>query len=298
MRDRVLGLQVVLADGSVVSTAGRARKSVAGYDLTSLMVGSEGTLGVITEVTVRLAPTPEAISAATCGFPSIEQAVETVIDCLVAGIPLARMELLDAVQIEAVNRFSGLQNPICPTIFFEFHGSQASVVEQSEATGRIAAAHGGTGFEWATKEEDRLRLWQARHDGYYATLGLREGSTGYVTDVCVPVTALAEAIARTRALLTGCSVPSPLFGHVGDGNFHVVFPILPGDQRELDEVKTISDQIADIALDLGGTTTGEHGIGLGKRHLLAREHATGITAMRAIKQALDPHGIMNPGKVL
>ena len=298
MRDRVLGVEAVMADGSVVQTAGRARKSVAGYDLTALLVGSEGTLGVITQVTLRLAPLPQAIAAAVCGFESIEAAVEAVIDCLVAGIPLARMELLDEVQIEAVNRYSGLDNRVQPTVFFEFHGSDNAVIEQSEHVERITAVHGGSDFRWATDEAQRRRLWQARHDGYYATLGLREGSTGYVTDVCVPVTALAEAIARTRKELEGCSVPSPIFGHVGDGNFHVVFPIRPADADELAEVQRISDRIAEHALDLGGTTSGEHGIGLGKRHLLEREHGAGVDVMRAIKQALDPLQILNPGKVL
>ena len=298
MRDRVLAVEAVMADGSVVRTAGRARKTVAGYDLTALLVGSEGTLGVITEVTLRLAAVPQAISSAVCGFDSIEAAVDAVIDCLVDGIPLARMELLDEVQIEAVNRYSGLDNTVQPTVFFEFHGSEAAVVEQAEAVGRITAGHGGSDFRWATDKAQRERLWQARHDGYYAALGLREGSTGYVTDVCVPVTALAEAIARTRRDLEGCSVPAPIFGHVGDGNFHVVFPIRPGDADELAEVQRISDRIAEHALDLGGTTSGEHGIGLGKRHLLEREHGPGVEVMRAIKRALDPLGILNPGKVL
>ena len=298
MRDRVLSLKAVMADGSVVRTAGRARKSVAGYDLTALLVGSEGTLAVITEVTLRLSPIPEAISAAVCCFETIESAIDAVIDCLVAGIPLARMELLDEIQIEAVNRFSGLQNTVLPTVFFEFNGSESAVLEQSEAAGRITTKHGGSEFRFATDDAERRRLWQARHDGYYATLGLREGSTGYVTDVCVPVTALAEAIARTRHELRDCSIPAPLFGHVGDGNFHVVFPILPGDAEELAEVQSISDRIANHALALGGTTTGEHGIGLGKRHLLEREHETGVAVMRSIKQALDPLGILNPGKVL
>lgn len=298
MRDRVLSLEAVMADGSTVRTAGRSRKSVAGYDLTALLVGSEGTLGIITEVTLRLSPVPEAIAAAVCCFDSIEAAVNAVIDCLVAGIPLARMELLDEVQIEAVNRYSELDNTVLPTVFFEFNGSEAAVLEQSEAAGRITAVHGGSEFRFATDDAQRNRLWQARHDGYYATLGLREGSTGYVTDVCVPVTALAEAIARTRKELVDCDIPSPIFGHVGDGNFHVVFPILPGDADELSEVQAISDRIAGHALELGGTTTGEHGIGLGKRHLLEREHGTGVAVMRSIKQALDPLGILNPGKVL
>ena len=298
MRDRVLAVEAVMADGSVVRTAGRARKTVAGYDLTALLVGSEGTLGVITEVTLRLAPVPQAVSAAVCGFDSVEAAVDAVIDCLVDGIPLARMELLDEVQIEAVNHYSGLQNTIQPTVFFEFHGSETAVAEQTEATRQITSRHGGSDFRFATDQDDRDRLWQARHDGYYATLALRDGSTGYVTDVCVPVTALAEAITRTRRELDRTDVPSPLFGHVGDGNFHVVFPIQPGDPDELAQVQQISDRIAEIALDLGGTTTGEHGIGLGKRHLLEREHPAGIAVMKAIKQALDPLDILNPGKVL
>ena len=298
MRGNTLALEVVLADGTVVRTGSRARKSVAGYDLTALFVGSEGTLGVITEATLRLAPVPEASSAAVCPFPDIESAVEAVIDCLVAGVPLARMELLDEVQLDAVNRYSGLDYAVAPTVFFEFHGSAAAVVEQSEAVGRVASRHGGQEFRWATDGGERSRLWQARHDGYYATLGLRDGSIGYVTDVCVPVTALAECIGRTKAELADATVPAPLFGHVGDGNFHVVFPILPGNREELAQVERLSRRIAEIALELGGTCTGEHGIGLGKRELLAREHGPGVEVMRAIKRALDPQGIMNPGKVL
>lgn len=298
MRENVLSLEAVMADGSVVRTGGRARKSVAGYDLTSLLVGSEGTLAVITEVTVRLAPIPAAISAAVCPFPSIELAVDAVIACLAEGIPLARMELLDEVQMDAVNRYSGLAYTPAPTVFFEFHGSAAAVEEQAEAVGQLVKAHQGREFVWATDEDERQRLWQARHDGFYATLGLREGSAGYVTDVCVPVTALAECIRRTREDLAGASMPAPLFGHVGDGNFHVVFPIMPGDREELAEVREFSDRMAEHALALGGTATGEHGIGLGKRHLLAREHGPGLEVMRAIKRALDPRGIMNPGKVL
>ncbi len=298
MRDNVLAVEAVMADGSVIRTSGRARKSVAGYDLTALLVGSEGTLGVITEVTLKLAPLPTAIAAAVCPFATIDGAVDAVIECLARGIPLARMELLDEVQMDAVNRYSGFDHARQPTVFFEFLGSESAVVEQSEAVGRIVAEFGGSDFCWATDEAERERLWQARHDGYYATLALREGSIGYVTDVCVPVTAMAECIRRARQELVGCSVPAPLYGHVGDGNFHVVFPIRPGDAAELAEVRRISDAIADHALALDGTITGEHGVGLGKRHLLEREHGPGVAVMRVIKQALDPLGILNPGKVL
>ena len=297
MRERVLGLQVVLADGRIIHTGGRSRKSSAGYDLTHLFVGSEGTLVIITQVTLKLAPNPEAISAAVCWFETIEAAVSSVIDVMSAGIPIARIELLDEIQMDAVNRYSNLDYEVAPTLFFEFHGSRASVEEQSARTRDILNSHGVRNFRAATGEGDRDRLWQARHDGYYSVIGLREGSVGYVTDVCVPVGNLAECIRRAKDDLKSCSLPAPLFGHVGDGNFHVVFPIMPGDAAELAEAKRYGEILVQHALDLDGTCTGEHGIGIGKLDALRQEHGEGVDVMRAIKASLDPHNIMNPGKL-
>lgn len=297
MRENVLGLEVVLASGEVIKTGGRARKSSAGYDLTRLFVGSEGTLGLITEVTLKLAPLPEAISAAVCSFDSIDSAVASVIDVMSKGIPVARIELLDEIQMDAVNRYSELDYEVAPTLFFEFHGSEAAVVEHAERTRAILDSHGVRNFHWASGQGERDRLWEARHNGYYATIGLREGSIGYVTDVCVPVSQLAECIRRTKADLVGCSVPAPLFGHVGDGNFHVVFPIMPGNDAELAEVKSLGAKMVDHALALGGTCTGEHGIGIGKIDALRKEHGSAVDTMRAIKAALDPDSLMNPGKL-
>ena len=294
---RVLGLQAVLADGRILQTGSRARKSSAGYDLTHLFVGSEGTLGIITQVTLKLAPNPEAVSAAVCSFDSIEAAVASVIDVMAADIPMARIELLDEIQMDAINRYSHLNYKKAPTLFFEFHGTQTAVQEQASRTQVILQAHHASGIEWVTGESDRDRLWEARHNGYYATIGLREGSVGYVTDVCVPVGNLAECIRRAKADLRSCSLPAPLFGHVGDGNFHVVFPILPGNPEELAEAQHYGRKLVEHALDLDGTCTGEHGIGIGKRDALRTEHGPGVDVMQAIKHSLDPHNIMNPGKL-
>jgi D-lactate dehydrogenase (cytochrome) len=298
MRDRVLALTVVLANGETLHVGTRARKSSAGYDLTHLFVGSEGTLGIITEVTLRLVRKPDAISAAVCPFPSIDAAVQAVIAVLSAGIPMARMELLDEVQMAAVNRYSGLSYRESPTLFLEFHGSEQAVVEQTAAAREIIRHFTSEAFQWATDEADRRRLWQARHDGYYAALALRPGGVGYVTDVCVPISNLAECLRRTRQTLSSTQIPAPLFGHVGDGNFHVVFSIDPNSAEELAEVQRLSDEIVNHALQLCGTCTGEHGIGLGKRAALRREFGPAVEAMRSIKSALDPLGLMNPGKVL
>jgi len=297
MRENVLGLEVVLASGEVIKAGGRARKSSAGYDLTHLFVGSEGTLGLITEVTLKLAPLPEAVSAAVCSFVSIDAAVASVIDVMSAGIPVARIELLDEIQMDAVNRYSNLDYEVAPTLFFEFHGSDAAVVAHAERTRTILDQHGAKNFRWASGLGERDRLWEARHDGYYAAIGLREGAVGYVTDVCVPVSQLAECIRRTKVDLGDCSVPAPLFGHVGDGNFHVVFPIMSGNDAELAEVKALGAKMVDHALALGGTCTGEHGIGIGKIDALRDEHGTAVDTMRSIKAALDPKNLMNPGKV-
>jgi D-lactate dehydrogenase (cytochrome) len=298
MRDNVLSLTVVLADGRIIRTARRARKSAAGYDLTRLFVGSEGTLGVITELTVRLYGIPEAVSAAVCAFPSIEGAVDTVILTIQSGIPVARIELLDESQIAAINRYSKLNNKVAPTLFFEFHGTSRGVTEQAEAVKAIAAEYGGEDFRWATTPEERSRLWQARHDAYYAALALRPGSKGLATDVCVPISRLAECIAETKLDLSQSSIPCALVGHVGDGNFHLVFMIDPDRREEVAEASHLNDRMVARALAMEGTSTGEHGVGYGKMDFLIAEHGEAIEVMRTIKKALDPQGILNPGKIV
>lgn len=299
MREVVLGLTVVLADGSVMRTGGRARKSAAGYDLTRLMVGSEGTLGIITEVTLRLFGIPEAMSAAVCVFESLEGAVDTVIETIQMGVPVARIELLDPLQVQAVNRYSNQDYPESPILFFEFHGSAGAVVEQAETVQAIAGGHGGSEFRWAIHEEQRSALWQARHDAYYAALALRPGCKGWATDVCVPISQLARCILETRADLDQTGLVAPLVGHVGDGNFHLVFVIDPDDPDELVRAEAANRRLVLRALGLGGTCTGEHGIGYGKREFMELEHGgEAVAAMSAIKRALDPKGLMNPGKVI
>ena len=299
MRDAVLGMRVVMADGRIISTGSRARKSSSGYDLTKLFVGSEGTLGVITELTLRLHGRPEAVAAATCHFADIESAVRTVITTIQLGIPVARIELLDEVQIDAVNRFSHTSYPALPTLFFEFHGlSERDVTEQAETLAEIAVENGAEGFARAISPEARAALWQARHDAYYAALALRPGSRGWTTDACVPISRLAECIVETKRDIAESHLVGSLVGHVGDGNFHIVFPVNPDDPADIREAARLSDRIAERALALGGTVSGEHGVGLGKRKFLAREHGESLEVMRAIKQALDPLGIMNPGKLL
>jgi D-lactate dehydrogenase (cytochrome) len=298
MRENVLALTVVLADGRVIKTARRARKSAAGYDLTRLFVGSEGTLGIITELSVRLYGIPEAISAAVCGFPTIEDAVNTVILTIQSGVPVARIELLDEAQITAINKYSKLDYRIAPTLFFEFHGTPAGVAEQAEAVEAIADEHGGADFRWATTPEDRSKLWQARHDAYYAALALRPGSKGWATDVCVPISRLAECISETKRDLAGSSIPSALVGHVGDGNFHIVFMIDPNRPEEIAEASRLNDSMVARALAMEGTSTGEHGVGYGKMEHLVSEIGEGVSVMRAIKRALDPANILNPGKIV
>jgi D-lactate dehydrogenase (cytochrome) len=297
MREAVLGLTVVTADGEVIRTSRRARKSAAGYDLTRLFVGSEGTLGIITEVTVRLHPIPEAISAATCSFATIGGAVDTVVQSIQLGVPLARVEILDDLQIRAVNKWSGLDLPELTTLFFEFHGSERYVAEQVEIVRELASANGGGEFAWAERPEDRSRLWKARHQAYYAAVNLRPGAVGWATDVCVPMSRLAECIAETKADLGASTVPATILGHVGDGNFHVVFSIDPNAPEEMDEVAKINDRLVERALAMDGTCTGEHGIGLGKQDWLVRELGGAVDVMRVIKRALDPHDLMNPGKI-
>jgi D-lactate dehydrogenase (cytochrome) len=298
MRENVLSLTVVLADGRVIRTARRARKSAAGYDLTRLFVGSEGTLGVITEVTVRLYGIPEAISAAVCAFPSIEGAVDTVILTIQSGVPVARIELLDECQMAAINKYSKLDHKVAPTLFFEFHGSPAGVAEQAETVKAIASEHGGDDFRWATTSEERSKLWQARHDAYYAALALRPGSKGWATDVCVPISRLAECISETKRDLAQSPLPYALVGHVGDGNFHLVFMIDPDRSEEVAEASRLNDRMVARALAMEGTSTGEHGVGYGKMDFLIAEHGEAVSVMRTIKKALDPDGILNPGKIV
>jgi D-lactate dehydrogenase (cytochrome) len=299
MRDAVLGLTVVLADGRVIRTGTRARKSASGYDLTRLFVGSEGTLGVITEITLRLHGLPEAVSAAVCPFATLEGAVATVITTIQLGIPVARIELLDEAQIDAVNRYSKLDYAVAPTLFFEFHAvSERAVVEQAEMVKEIASEQGGGDFRWAVREEERGRLWRARHDAYYASLALRPGSKGWTTDVCVPISTLAECIKETKADNEGSAFPITLVGHAGDGNFHLIYILDPDNEQELAEAHRLNARMVRRALALGGTCTGEHGVGLGKLEYLATEHGASLDVMRSIKQALDPANLMNPGKLL
>ncbi len=298
MRENVLALTVVLADGRVIRTARRARKSAAGYDLTRLFIGSEGTLGVITELIVRLYGIPEAISSAVCGFPTIEDAVNTVILTIQNGIPVARIELLDEAQIAAINKYSKLDHKVAPTLFFEFHGTTAGVAEQAATVKTIASEYGGDDFRWATTSEERSKLWQARHDAYYAALALRPGSKGWATDVCVPISRLAQCISETKRDLVDSRIPSALVGHVGDGNFHLVFMIDPNRPEEIAEASRLNDRMVARALAMEGTSTGEHGIGYGKMEFLTAEHGEAVSVMRTIKKALDPNNIMNPGKIV
>jgi len=299
MRENVLGLTVVTADGRVIKTGGRARKSSAGYDLTRLFVGSEGTLGIITEIQLRLYGIPEAMSAAVCSFETLEGAVNTVIETIQMGVPIARCELMDETIMRAVNAYAKLSYPERPTLFFEFHGTTAGVHEQAETVGEIAHANGGQDFQWTAAEEERQRLWQARHDAYYAILALKPGSKGWGTDACVPISRLAECIMATRDdIAAHPGVIAPIFGHVGDGNFHLVYLLDPSSREDLDKAEAINDRMVRRALAMGGTCTGEHGIGCHKLDYLIDEHGEAVALMQRIKRALDPQNIMNPGKVL
>ena len=299
MRENVLGLTVVLADGRIIRTGGRARKSAAGYDLTRLFVGSEGTLGVITEVQVRLYGIPEAMATAVCQFPTLGDAVNTVILTIQSGIPVARIELLDDVQMDACIRYSKLTGyDVTPTLWFEFHGTAAAVKEQSEMVGAIAADFGGGGFKWTSRSEERNQLWQARHDAYFAALALQPGKRGIATDACVPISRLAECLLDTQRDIAESGMVAPIVGHVGDGNFHLVILIDPDSEIELKNAKALIERMNYRAIAMGGTCTGEHGIGLGKRDFLTAEHGEAVSVMRAIKQSLDPSNIMNPGKML
>ena len=297
MRENVISLTVVLADGRVIRTSRRARKSSAGYDLTRMFVGSEGTLGIITEVTLRLYAIPEAMSAAVCSFKDMAGAVDTVIQTLQSGIPIARSEALCATTMRAINAYSKTGYPEQPTLFLEFHGTQASVEEQARLVQEIAHANGGLDFQWAARAEERNKLWQARHDAYFACLQLMHGTRCVATDVCVPISRLTECITETAKDIEKASRPIPLFGHVGDGNFHCVLLVRPHNEADLAEARAFNERLVSRALEMEGTCTGEHGIGFGKLKWLAREHGEGVELMRAIKRTFDPDNLMNPGKV-
>ena len=299
MRDNVLSLKAVLASGEVVTTASRARKSSAGYDLTRLFVGSEGTLGIITEVTLRLHGLPEAVAAAVCAFPSIEAACDTVIAVIQSGLPVARIELLDDAQVKACNGYANLGLPELPTLFLEFHGTDASIAEQVERFSALAGDFGGSAMQWANRPEERSRLWQARHDAYWSVMALRPGAKMIATDVCVPVSRLAECVLATKQDIDAMGLIAPIVGHVGDGNFHTSLMVMTDDPAEMRQAEEFLTRIVERALAMGGTCTGEHGVGQGKRKYLEAEHGqTTVGLMRTIKQAIDPHQIMNPGKVL
>jgi len=298
MRENVLGLEVVTASGERIRTGTRARKSAAGYDLTRLFVGSEGTLGVVTEITVRLYPQPEALSAATVSFRSVKGAVDTVIQTIQLGVPVARSEFLDAASVRAINAYSKLSLREQTTLFFEFHGSEASVAEQARAVQDIARENGGEDFEWATRPEDRSRLWNARHTAYFAGLQMRPGARAITTDTCVPISRLADSLIGARAILDRAKVPTAILGHVGDGNFHCMLLVDPDDPDEIAECERLNAEIVRLAVAMDGTCTGEHGVGLHKMGFLREEAGDGaIAMMRAIKRALDPDDIMNPGKI-
>ncbi len=298
MKENLLGLTVVLPDGDLVRTGGRARKSASGLDLTRLLCGSEGTLGVITEVQLKLFGVPEAVSVGVCSFSSLKSAVDAVITTIQMGIPVARIELLDEVQMRAINDYSNLDYPEQPSLFFEFHGSETSVAEQSARVGEIVDMRGATDFVWSTKQEEQNRLWQARHDAYYAAKALKPGAEGWPTDVCVPISRLAECIEKTREDIERAGMMTPIVGHVGDGNFHLLLLVHPDNQQEMDVATGINDRLVRRAIDMGGTCTGEHGIGYGKLKYLEMEHGSAVELMRKIKRAIDPHNIMNPGKLI
>ena len=299
MRENVLGLTVVTADGHIILTGTRARKSSAGYDLTRLFVGSEGTLGIITEVQLRLYGVPEAISAAVCSFNTLEGAVNTTISTIQMGIPVARIELLDEVQVDAINRFAGFDYDLKPTLFFEFHGTESWVKEQVEMVKEISSEEGGSDFHWSNREQERQKLWEARHNAFYAALALRPGSKGWPTDVCVPISRLADCILETKSDIEESGMVIPLVGHVGDGNFHLLFLIdSDNEEEELQRYQPLNDRLVERALRMGGTCTGEHGIGSGKIKYMAAEHGDSLELMRQIKRAFDPDNLMNPGKMI
>ena len=299
MRENVLALQIVLPDGQVIETGTHARKSSAGYDLTNLFVGSEGTLGIITRLTVRLFGQPESILAATCPFDDVGGAVEAVMEAMQAGLPMARIELLDDVQMRGMNIYNpDMKLPETPHLFLEFHGSETGTAEQVDIFSAIAAEHGGGELAWATRAEERNRLWKARHDAYYAAKALVPGSEGYVTDCCVPISKLAEAICRARDEVDRSGLVAPILGHVGDGNFHLVILIRPDEPTDLERAHALAETLNLMSIDLGGTMTGEHGIGFGKKKYMQAEHGDAYALMGAIKRTIDPTNIMNPGKMV
>ncbi|TDJ25157.1 MAG: FAD-binding protein [Gammaproteobacteria bacterium] len=299
MRENVLALTVVTASGEIIKTGTRARKSAAGYDLTRLFVGSEGTLGIMTEITLRLYGLTEAISAAIVSFPDVRSATDATIQTIQMGIPVARIELVDRDYMKAINSYSKTDYPELDTLFLEFHGTNDGVAEQVKLFEEISREFGASGFQWARQEEDRTRLWRARHDAYYAGLAVIPGSRGYVTDVCVPISKLADCIAETQQDIVATGLFAPIIGHVGDGNFHSTIFIDPDDKAMLEAALEFDKRLVQRALDMGGTCTGEHGIGIGKLKHMRNEHGDGaIATMQSIKQALDPHNIMNPGKVV
>lgn len=297
MRDAVLSLRVVTSDGRQIRTGQRARKSSAGYDLTRLFVGAEGTLGIITEITLRLYGIPHAISSATCSFDTLRGAVDTTIVAIQTGIPLARIELLDEVQVNAVNRYSGMALDEKPALFLEFHGTQQGVAEQVELVREIAAHHGGGGFRFSNLPEERSRLWKARHTAYPAGIALRPGALGWATDVCVPISRLADCILETKADLAHAPFPAPIVGHVGDGNFHVLFVLDPSRPEEQAHAEHLNERLVRRALEMGGTCTGEHGVGLGKQRWLREELGEAVDLMDRIKRTIDPDRLFNPGKI-
>ncbi len=298
MKDNVIALEAVLANGETITTARRAKKTSAGYDLTRLLVGSEGTLGVVTKITLKLHGLPEAISAGVCPFPSVRAAADATIVTIQSGLPVARIELLDAVQVKAVNAYSKLSLPESPLLLVEFHGTEAGVAEQAARFGEIASEYGGGPFEWATKPEDRTKLWQARHDSYWAVMALRPGAKPFATDICVPISHLAQCIEETQADIVASGIIAPIVGHVGDGNFHSSVLVDQSNAEEMAVVKGFLNRLVERAHRMEGTCTGEHGIGQGKMKYLEPElGAATLGAMRAIKQALDPHAIFNPGKI-
>jgi D-lactate dehydrogenase (cytochrome) len=299
MRENVMALKVVLADGRVIQTGSRARKSAAGYDLTHLFVGAEGTLGVITEVTLRLHPLPEAVGSATCNFPTIRNAVETAIETIQLGVPVARIELMDEAQVDACNQYSKTNYPVAPTLFFEFHGdSERGVQDQAETVKELSENHHGLGFRWFTTPEEREALWKMRHEAYFANCAIRKGGKMFTTDICVPISRLADCIVESKQDVSTCSFPAPVVGHVGDGNFHMSFILDPTSASELAEAQVVEERIIRRALAMGGTCTGEHGIGTGRKKYLLDEHGAGLAAMQAVKHAFDPDNRMNPGKMV
>ncbi len=298
MRENVLSLTVITAQGEILRTRSRARKSSAGYDLTRLFIGSEGTLGLITELTLRVQPTPEAMTAAACAFPTLDAAVDTVIEVLAHAIPVARIELCDDVQIDAVNRHFDLDMPVAPTLLLEFHGTPSETEAQAKDVEAIAHAHGVLGFDWAADETERRALWHARHGAYESARALRPGSEGFTTDACVPISNLAACIKETKQDLDASGLLAPIVGHVGDGNFHLAILVDPDDPEELQRAKDLNDRLVRRAIAYDGTCTGEHGVGYGKSAFLELEHgAHALDMMRAIKSALDPENLFNPGKV-